>query len=85
MYSMADMVNEMDKNEKNDILEDFKENDISCFPIVKAIEMANKVEGVDEWYPLYKKEMGISPEIIVLESVDWAYQFYLENIARMEV
>ena len=42
-----------------------------------------KVEGIEEWYPIYKKEMGLLPSGIKKNCIEWAYQFYLENIAKM--
>lgn len=82
-FSLSEIVNILSDEDKMQIVSEFQEYDLSYFPIVMAINDSQKVDGSEEWYPLYKKDMGVHPEEIKRSSQEWAYQFYLENIAKM--
>lgn len=81
--SLSEIVNILSMEDKNIIVSEFQEYDLLTFPIVMAINESKRVDGDKEWYPLYKKEMGVSPDEVKRTCVEWAYQCYLEYIAKM--
>lgn len=82
-YSLAQIVNILSLEDKDLILSSFEDEDLSIFPIMLAISESQKVDGDEEWYPLYKKKMGVLPEEIRKNCTEWAYQIYLEKIVKM--
>lgn len=81
--SLAEIVNRLSGEDKSIFVSEFQEYDLFNFPIVMAINESQRVDGNKEWYPLYKKNVGVSPEEVKRTCVEWAYQFYLECIAKM--
>lgn len=82
-YSLAEIINSLSTEDRNTMVLEFEKYDLSNFPIMMAINASKKVDGNEEWYPIYKKEMGLLPSEIKKNCIEWAYQFYLENIAKM--
>lgn len=81
--SLAEIVNVLSMEDKAVIVSEFHEYNLSSFPIVMAINESQRVDGNEEWYPLYKKGMGVCPDEVKKTCIEWAYQFYLEYIAKM--
>lgn len=81
--SLGEIINKLTVEDKCIILSEFQEYDLFNFPIAMAINESQRVDGNKEWYPLYKKRVGVSPEEVKRTCVEWAYQFYLECIAKM--
>lgn len=82
-YSLAEIINSLSTEDRDIMVSEFEKYDLSNFPIMMAMSVSKKVEGNEEWYPIYKKEMGLLPSEIKRSCIEWAYQFYLENIAKM--
>lgn len=82
-YSLAEIVNSLSAEDRDTMVSEFEKYDLSNYPIMMALSASQKVEGIEEWYPIYKKEMGLLPNDIKKNCIEWAYQFYLENIAKM--
>jgi len=82
-FSLSEIINALSDQDKRNIVSEFQGYDLSYFPIVMAISNSQKVDGIENWYPLYRKGMGVHPQEVKKSSSEWAYQFYLENIAKM--
>lgn len=77
--SLTDMIDLVGKEWREEVVNRYKIIDTGeNTPVLLAISKSLETDEPKTWCPLFKKIVGVNPEEIERNALEWAYQFYLE-------